>query len=730
MKGNTTVRAPDRRLAERSTGTQHANQWNRSRIRMIESIALTVWWVLSVPAHGQTVVPKAVLDRISSVATLTALDGTGKPLRTGSGFPISDRVLVTNFHVVQHATSVLATFPDGHRVALDALVAADESNDIVKLGQMGASTSIWPRLEGFLVSVTTPQVGSRVYVVGSPRGLGGTVSEGIVSGLRGRDELAGERLQLSAPISPGSSGSPVLDPDGRVVGVISSTLEDSQLLNFAIPASAVAELRESSGELLRDHKWPDSKAAPDAGADIRSVKESIYKRIVDGCGRFEQLPKDMDAVLRALEPDQYGASDVSAHALANTFKAAVIEQASRVLRSDSIPIYDMVDRYGWFDQNHHHELSLLLVFGVGLSLSECETIKASVLQTVRLHRANAEAWKLLDEVNGWLIHDGRTSFRCPFEIARLLKDDPQARLRYHERCGEAPAIWVVKTIHGVDDGDHANEPDERTLDSLLAHEFLSIADPDLSLPILSKIEEKDSRWTKAPVYLYVKSCLLRRSVERKARLAMGVADDLSEQALLLDGYMSKGLHPFRGYQSDVSAEAIDALKPFKASIDAALALCEQSFELKMAQSKATLLRQQKSGEAYVPTNECIDCARLAFYSGDCDKSIRYAKMLCVATEKRLDHPSDTGERSPKWLSEFLQDTTTMVNGELDLARTCVRCASANGAQSSFDRAKEVRALRLKSLREEDRLSPAFHDWTEALDLTFRRTESAISSMPR
>lgn len=90
-----------------------------------------------------------------------------------------------------------------------------------------------------------PEEGERVVAIGSPRGLELTVSEGIVSSLRS-DPMIGNLLQITAPISPGSSGGPILDSRGQVVGVASWVMAEGQNLNFAVPVARVAELKEHS----------------------------------------------------------------------------------------------------------------------------------------------------------------------------------------------------------------------------------------------------------------------------------------------------------------------------------------------------------------------------------------------------------------------------------------------------------------------------------------------------
>ena len=84
------------------------------------------------------------------------------------------------------------------------------------------------------------RIGDQVYVAGSPKGLEGTFSDGIISRIsRGEGK---ERLQMTAPISPGSSGGPVLNSEGKVIGVAFMTIEGRQNLNFAIPAKYVKAL--------------------------------------------------------------------------------------------------------------------------------------------------------------------------------------------------------------------------------------------------------------------------------------------------------------------------------------------------------------------------------------------------------------------------------------------------------------------------------------------------------
>ena len=90
----------------------------------------------------------------------------------------------------------------------------------------------------------TVTVGQRVYSVGSPRGLELTIAEGLVSGLRQEDGIPLPVIQTSAPLSPGSSGGGLFDEYGRVIGITTKGLIDSQNLNFAMPVELINVILE------------------------------------------------------------------------------------------------------------------------------------------------------------------------------------------------------------------------------------------------------------------------------------------------------------------------------------------------------------------------------------------------------------------------------------------------------------------------------------------------------
>jgi hypothetical protein len=144
------------------------------------------------------------------------------------------------------------------------LLAADPTRDLALLAVAG--TDIPPLSIGDSGQVA---VGDDVYVVGNPRGLEGTFSQGIVSSIRtvGTDNL----LQITAPISPGSSGGPVLNGQGRVIGVAVATFRGGQNLNFAIPASYLTSLLKKATPPSQPQ--PLSEAVGPANSITRAIGE-------------------------------------------------------------------------------------------------------------------------------------------------------------------------------------------------------------------------------------------------------------------------------------------------------------------------------------------------------------------------------------------------------------------------------------------------------------------------
>ena len=181
----------------------------------------------------------SLIKRIKpSVVIIFAYDNKGEFLKLGSGFFISQSGdIITNYHVLQGASSAEVKTSDDKTYPISYIVAEDEQNDIIRLSVDIPSKYVQP----LSLSETIPEIGERIIVYGSPLGLEKTVSDGIISALR---EVPGygKLIQITAPISPGSSGSPVLNMQGEVIGIATFQMIEGQNLNFAIPSERIANL--------------------------------------------------------------------------------------------------------------------------------------------------------------------------------------------------------------------------------------------------------------------------------------------------------------------------------------------------------------------------------------------------------------------------------------------------------------------------------------------------------
>ncbi len=197
----------------------------------------------TVHAETESIDLKALAKKARpAVMLLVVSDAAGKEIATGTGFLVSsDGKLITNHHVIENATTAVAKAENGGLFPVEGVLADDPKNDLVLLKLKGKHLPFLP-----LGNSDKIEVGTRIAVIGSPLGLEGTLSEGIVSAVR---ELPGQEkwLQITAAISPGSSGSPVLTAKGDVVGVAGALLREGQSLNFAVSVQYVQTLILKAG---------------------------------------------------------------------------------------------------------------------------------------------------------------------------------------------------------------------------------------------------------------------------------------------------------------------------------------------------------------------------------------------------------------------------------------------------------------------------------------------------
>jgi S1-C subfamily serine protease len=180
--------------------------------------------------------PAAIYERTHlSVVVIIVGDKDGNPLGQGSGFIVAKDRIVTNHHVLERVSNAVVVFADGATKEVEGVVADSSTRDLAILSvKTGARAAL---KIGDELSV---HQGDPVYAIGAPRGLELSITNGIVSGFRRLDEQF--MIQTTAPIAPGSSGGPLFDQDGLVIGVTTLLMNDSPGIYFSIGSGDVSRL--------------------------------------------------------------------------------------------------------------------------------------------------------------------------------------------------------------------------------------------------------------------------------------------------------------------------------------------------------------------------------------------------------------------------------------------------------------------------------------------------------
>lgn len=176
-----------------------------------------------------------------SVVEITTYNASGDPDAVGSGFFTGPRQLISNWHVVDGCYRAEIKTSDGEIYPVKGVLASDKDVDLVLLDVEIRENKI----RALKVAANQADEGERIVVIGNPLGLEGTVSDGIVSAIRDVPKL-GRMMQVTAPVSHGSSGGPVVNMFGEVVGVARGMLNQGQNLNFAVPGNEIGALRRGA----------------------------------------------------------------------------------------------------------------------------------------------------------------------------------------------------------------------------------------------------------------------------------------------------------------------------------------------------------------------------------------------------------------------------------------------------------------------------------------------------
>lgn len=172
-------------------------------------------------------------DTKQATVTVYTFDEYGSPLGSGSAFFIDNEgTAITNYHVLDGATKATVKTFDGKEYEIDSVLVSNRKKDIVKFTLRNDNNH---RFKYLAFANDSPQQGDKVYNISSPLGLEQTFSDGVISATR--SDSHGEVIQITAPISPGSSGSAVINENGEVVAVATYLMKGGQNLNFGVRLS-------------------------------------------------------------------------------------------------------------------------------------------------------------------------------------------------------------------------------------------------------------------------------------------------------------------------------------------------------------------------------------------------------------------------------------------------------------------------------------------------------------
>ena len=317
------------------------------------------------PRAPAPLTPKQIVER-SKPAIVRIEAGEDK---IGTGFVIDARgVIATNLHVVAATDRILVKLLDGTNLPVQQIVNVDPDHDLALLAVAPAR----PLPSLALGDSDQVAAGDPVLAIGNPLGvLDYTVSDGLISSVR---QVAPDfkLLQISAPISQGSSGGPLFNSFGQVIGVSTAVFTEGQNLNFGMPSNYVAALA----------------AAPPRGISLADFFEATRPRaqetVVDGVRIVRKVPEHPVALLGGCE----------ATAVAETL--AAINSAIEV----GAPVYNRGDHQGCFEI--YQATAEKLEQG-----STCKGIReafgAGLLRASTLTSPAEKAWAMRDTFDGLLV---------------------------------------------------------------------------------------------------------------------------------------------------------------------------------------------------------------------------------------------------------------------------------------------------------------------------------------
>jgi hypothetical protein len=212
--------------------------------------------------------PEQIYEKVNNaVVIVLAYNEDNKLMNQGSGVVVTDKgIIITNYHVMKNASKV--NIMHGDMVIKNVkIVGGNEENDVLFLLIKNDSLSVIETPDSLDV-----RIGQKIYAIGSPLGYENSISEGIVSGYRKFDTI--NLIQITASISPGSSGGAVVNSKGQLIGISTYTVTKGQNINFAIPVKEIFKTKISPFK----PSITATNEEKDEDDEVKEIEEPIIER--------------------------------------------------------------------------------------------------------------------------------------------------------------------------------------------------------------------------------------------------------------------------------------------------------------------------------------------------------------------------------------------------------------------------------------------------------------------
>ncbi len=246
----------------------------KKNILLVFIILSALFLTFSLPTEGQEEGVSNLFTRQAD--SIVSISTVGKKAnRTGTGFIVtSDGYIVTNNHLIKKAKKIFVKLRNKQTYRHVSIIKSDANKDIalIKIDAKGLKAVT-------LGNSNNVQIGQRVVAIGNPLGLENTISDGLISALRSvNDQL--ELLQISVPLSQGSSGGPLFNLKGEVIGITTASLSQGQSLNFAVPINYAKPLLSG----IRVSKKSQDTATKKQSAAVSAKKDAVAKASLEKPG--------------------------------------------------------------------------------------------------------------------------------------------------------------------------------------------------------------------------------------------------------------------------------------------------------------------------------------------------------------------------------------------------------------------------------------------------------------